>query len=107
MTLTGLNLLVYATYVFLGAIALALLGCVAMAAISSAMDVTMALPSIASIGIIGILIYVMIGLAYLAYLGLQITGNGLCMAVPDKPGQAGRGWPSPPSAAPVARSCCT
>ena len=102
MTLTGLNLLVYATYVFLAAIALALLGCGVMALIGvsgvSAMNsstspnaANAASVSMASIGIVGMVVYALIGLCYLANLVLQITGHGFCMAVPNKVGNLRKG----------------
>ncbi len=91
MTLpTGLNLLCYAIYVWLGTLAVYLLGCAVLALIgaagASSGNANTFGGSMAGVGIGLMLLYGLCGLGYLAYIVLQGTGHGFCMAIPPKPG---------------------
>ncbi len=92
--LLGLNLVIYAIYVSLAAAALALVGgliafVIMGASIASADPRTMAGSAVGSM--VGVMILVvLIGALYLVQLVLKITGQGFCMAVPDKPGSGRR-----------------
>jgi hypothetical protein len=92
--LLGLNLVIYAIYVCLGAAALALVSVLIAfvimgASLASADPRTMAGSAVGSM--FGVMILaIIIGVLYLVQLVLHITGQGICMAVPDKPGSGRR-----------------
>ncbi len=92
MTLLGLNLLCYATYVLMGIVVVEALGCSVIALIGvvgmSSMnnDPNVGLGSLMGAGIAAFLLYGFLFLGYTLFLVVQVTGHGFCIAVPQKVG---------------------
>ena len=92
MTLLGINLIVYAAYVLIAMVAVSLLGCSIMALFmgvgASSNNMNSGMGNMMAGGIVAMLLYLLLFLMYLAYVVLQVTGHGFCMAVPHKIGTA-------------------
>src|SRR5207237_7342324 len=90
MTLLGINLIVYASYVLIAMVAVSLLGCSIMAlffaATASSSNANTGLGNFMAGGLVYVLILLLLFLMELAFVVLQVTGHGFCLAAPHQIG---------------------